>query len=112
MWFKTRQKSEMDKQMVKEEHNKFIEARAQSLLAIQNKSKNESKVGEMKMKVGEKEFLNYIKASILAYQLHSGLNQQHRNNAQNHCRIRYYYLPRCKTCNVSRICGKSDWISL
>ena len=43
----------MDKQMVKEEHNKFIEARAQSLLAIQNKSKNESKVGEMKLKVGE-----------------------------------------------------------
>ena len=56
MWFKTRQKSEMDKQMVKEEEqNKSIEARAQSILAVQNKSKNESKVGEMRLKVGEQE---------------------------------------------------------
>ena len=52
--FKTRQNSTMDKQMVKEEEqNKSIEARAQSILSVQNKSKNESKVGEMKLKVGE-----------------------------------------------------------
>ena len=51
MCFKTRHKSDIDKQMVKEEEqNKSIEPRAQSILAIQNKSKNESKVGEMKMK--------------------------------------------------------------